>query len=33
MFKMRVIYGHVMDNSPDDKDATRTLGMHCVACR
>ena len=28
----RVIYGRDTDNSTDDTDATRTLGMLSVAC-
>ena len=32
MLEKWVIYGCVTDNSPDNRDATRTLGMHCVAC-
>ena len=26
-----MIYGRVTDNSAENRDATRTLGMHCVA--
>ena len=31
-FDKCVIYGRGADNSTDDKDVTRTLGTHFIAC-